>query len=64
MKTPVRPVRIKDELWKKAEAIAKDLAEETGFEVTASDVVRRGLKEYVERHNAAKRQRRAAVKSE
>jgi hypothetical protein len=62
MKTPIRPVRIKDELWRKAERVAEDLANETGLSATASDVVRRALERYVEQHFAAKREARAVAK--
>jgi predicted transcriptional regulator len=49
MKTPVRPVRIDDDLWRKAQRVAEELARETGLSATASDVVRKGLEEFVER---------------
>jgi predicted transcriptional regulator len=50
--TPVRNVRIDDELWKKAQRVADDLAQETGLSATPSDVVRKALIEYVERWKA------------
>ncbi len=52
MKTPVRPVRIGDDLWRKAQRVAEELARETGLSATASDVVRKGLEEFVERWKA------------
>jgi predicted transcriptional regulator len=55
MKTPVRPVRIDDDLWKAAQRVAEDLQRETGLSATASDVVRKALAEYVERWKASKR---------
>jgi predicted transcriptional regulator len=55
MKTPVRPVRIDDDLWRKAQRVAEDLANETGLSATASDVVRKALAEYVERYRSTKR---------
>jgi hypothetical protein len=55
MKTPVRPVRIDDDLWKAAQRVAEDLQRETGLSATASDVVRKGLVEYIERWKASKR---------
>jgi Arc/MetJ-type ribon-helix-helix transcriptional regulator len=55
MKTPVRPVRIDEDLWKAAQRVAEDLQRETGLSVTASDVVRKALTEYVERWKAARR---------
>jgi Arc/MetJ-type ribon-helix-helix transcriptional regulator len=55
MKTPVRPVRIDDDLWKAAQRVAEDLQRETGLSATASDVVRKALTEYVERWKASKR---------
>lgn len=60
MKTPVRPVRIDDDLWRKAQRVAEDLANETGLSATASDVVRKALAEYVERYRSAKRAKTAA----
>jgi hypothetical protein len=60
MKTPIRPVRIEDELWRKARRVAEDLANETGLSATASDVVRKALERYVEQHFAAKRAAKAA----
>jgi DNA replication initiation complex subunit (GINS family) len=60
MKTPVRPVRIDDDLWKAAQRVAEDLQHETGLSATASDVVRKALTEYVERWKASKRAAKAA----
>jgi Arc/MetJ-type ribon-helix-helix transcriptional regulator len=59
MKTPVRPVRIDDDLWKAAQRVAEDLQRETGLSATASDVVRKGLAEYIERWKASKRAKTA-----
>ncbi len=55
MKTPVRPVRIDDGLWKAAQRIAADLAQETGLSATPSDVVRKALHEYIERWKTRRR---------
>ncbi len=55
MKTPVRPVRIDDDLWNKAQRVAEDLQRETGLSATASDVVRKALTEYVERWKTSRR---------
>jgi hypothetical protein len=52
MKTPVRPVRIDDDLWKDAQRVAAELARQTGLSATASDVVRKALTEYVDRWKA------------
>lgn len=60
MKTPLRTVRIEDDLWKQARRVAEDLAADAGLSATASDVVRKALVEYIERHLAAKREARAA----
>ena len=59
MKTPVRPVRIDDDLWRKAQRVAEELARETGLSATASDVVRKGLEEYIERWRASRRAKTA-----
>jgi hypothetical protein len=59
MKTPVRPVRIDDDLWKAAQRVAAELARESGLSATASDVVRRALTEYVERWKASRRAAKA-----
>ncbi len=55
MKTPVRPVRIDDDLWRKAQRVAEELERETGLSATASDVVRKALSEYVERWKTSRR---------
>jgi len=47
-KTPVRAIRIEDDLWRKAQKIAKELADETGLSATASDVVRKALSVFIE----------------
>jgi hypothetical protein len=59
MKTPVRNVRIEENLWKEAERVAEALAKETGLSATASDVVRKALTEYVERWKVSRRARKA-----
>jgi len=43
-KTPMRAIRVPDELWKAAQEIARERGE------TLSDVIRDGLTEYVKRH--------------
>jgi predicted HicB family RNase H-like nuclease len=43
-KTPQRAIRVPDELWKSAQAIAKRQGE------SLSEVVREALAEYVKRH--------------
>src|SRR6516162_11765467 len=50
MNTPVRPVRIDQDLWRKAELIAQEYARTTDLSVTASDIVRKALKEFVSRN--------------
>ena len=55
MTTPVRPIRIDDDLWKAAQRVAEELQRETGLSATASDVVRKALTQYVEQWKAAKR---------
>lgn len=55
MTTPVRPIRIEDDLWKAAQRIAEDLQRATGLSATASDVVRKALTQYVEGWKATKR---------
>jgi hypothetical protein len=62
MKTPVRPVRIDDDLWKSAQRVAEDLQRETGLSATASDVVRKALIEYVERWKTGRRAGKTASK--
>jgi len=59
MKTPVRPVRIDDGLWKQAQRIAVELAQETGLSATPSDVVRKALTDYVQRWKAGTRAKAA-----
>lgn len=63
MKTPVRPVRIDDELWKAAQRVAEDLQRDTGLSATPSDVVRKALTEYVERWKASHRTVKRASKA-
>ena len=55
MKTPVRPVRIDDDLWKAAQRVAEELQHQTGLSATPSDVVRKALTEYIDRWKAARR---------
>ena len=47
-KTPVRAIRIEDDLWRKAQQIAKELKKETGLSATASDVIRKALIAYID----------------
>jgi hypothetical protein len=49
MKTPPRLIRIDDKLWDKAKKVAESEAKETGYSVTASDIVRKALREFLER---------------
>jgi len=62
MKTPVRPVRIDDGLWKAAQRIAAELAQETGLSATPSDVVRKALTAYIEQWKASRRASKAEPK--
>ena len=43
-KTPMRAIRVPDELWKAAQEIARERGE------TLSDVIRDGLTQYVKRY--------------
>lgn len=43
-KTPQRAIRVPDDLWRAAQAVAKERGE------TLSDVIREALAEYVRRH--------------
>ncbi len=56
MQTPIRHIRIPDELWNALERIGK----EAGVERTTGWLVRKSIEEYVERHRAAKRAAKAA----
>jgi len=49
MDTPIRRLRMEDELWNRAELTAKDL------DRSVSWIIRKALEEYIERHRAAKR---------
>jgi predicted transcriptional regulator len=55
MDTPIRRLRMEDELWNAAERVAADL------DRSVSWVMRKALEEYIERHRAAKRAAKAAV---
>jgi hypothetical protein len=59
MNTPVRAIRIEDDLWKCAVKIADDLKAKTGLSATAADVVRIALREHVDRWKADRKQRKA-----
>jgi predicted transcriptional regulator len=52
--TPVRRLRMSDDLWNTAERIAKE------DDRTVSWIIRKALEEYIERHRAAKRAARLA----
>jgi len=54
MDTPIRRLRMEDELWNAAERVAADL------DRTASWVIRKALEEYIERHRASKREAKQA----
>jgi antitoxin component of RelBE/YafQ-DinJ toxin-antitoxin module len=43
-RTPLRNIRVGDDLWKRSLAVAKDRGE------TISDVIRAALERYVKRH--------------
>jgi len=43
-KTPMRAIRVSDELWKAAQEVARERGE------TLSDVIRDGLTQYVKRY--------------
>ena len=47
-KTPQRAIRVPDDLWRAAQAVAKERGE------TLSDVIREALGEYVRRHTGRK----------
>jgi len=51
METPIRHIRMPDELWDALERIAK----EPGIDRTAGWLVRKAAEEFIERHRAAKR---------
>ena len=57
--TPVRRLRMEDELWARAERVAKDLDDRS-----VSWVIRKALEEYIERHLAAKREARQAERGD
>lgn len=54
MNTPVRPIRIPDELWNGLERIGKEM------DRTPSYLTRKAVEEYIERYRAAKRAAKAA----
>jgi predicted transcriptional regulator len=54
MDTPIRRLRMEDELWNSAERVASDL------DRSVSWVMRKALEEFIERHRAAKRAAKAA----
>jgi len=54
MDTPIRRLRMEDELWNAAERVAGDL------DRSVSWVMRKALEEYIERYRAAKREAKAA----
>jgi predicted transcriptional regulator len=56
METPIRHVRMPDELWNALERIA----EEPDVDRTAGWLVRKAVEEFIERHRAAKRAAKAA----
>jgi hypothetical protein len=54
--TPIRHVRMPDELWNALERIGGD----PGIDRPAGWLVRKAVEEYIERHRAAKRAAKAA----
>jgi predicted DNA-binding protein len=54
--TPIRHIRMPDELWDALERIGK----EAGVERPAGWLVRKACEEYIDRHRAAKRAAKAA----
>lgn len=53
MDTPIRRLRMEDELWNQAERVAADQ------DRSVSWIMRKALEEYIERHLAAKRAAKA-----
>jgi len=51
MQTPIKHIRIPDELWNALERIGS----EAGVDRTTGWLVRRAIEEFIERHRAAKR---------
>jgi predicted transcriptional regulator len=51
METPIRHIRMTDELWNALERIGK----EPGIDRPAGWLVRKAVEEYIDRHRAAKR---------
>ena len=49
MDTPIRRLRMEDELWNAAERVAGDL------DRSVSWIIRKALEEFIDRHRAAKR---------
>jgi predicted transcriptional regulator len=56
MQTPIKHIRIPDELWNALERIGK----EDDVDRTAGWLVRKAIEEFIERHRAAKRAAKAA----
>ena len=54
MDTPIRRLRMEDELWNAAERVAGDL------DRSVSWIIRKALEEYIDRHRAAKRAAKTA----
>jgi len=54
MDTPIRRLRMEDELWNAAERVAGEL------DRSVSWIMRKALEEYIERYRAAKRASKAA----
>jgi predicted transcriptional regulator len=59
MQTPIKHIRIPDELWNALERIGK----EAGVERTTGWLVRKAIQEYIERHRASKRAAKATPAS-
>ncbi len=57
MDTPIRRLRMEDELWNAAERVAVDL------DRSVSWIMRKALEEYIERHRAAKRAEKQATEN-
>lgn len=56
MQTPIKHIRIPDELWNALERIGK----EDDVDRTAGWLVRKAIEEFIERHRAAKRAAKAS----
>jgi predicted transcriptional regulator len=59
MQTPIRHIRIPDELWDALERIGS----EAGVDRTSGWLVRKAIEEFIERHRAAKRAAKATPAS-